>query len=404
MLFEQQLRRLRVALSCWNSGSKRFMAAIRRGAQTATSTVLLLAIASSSFTWVPILRPTATASESTAADLGPAGTAHTDIGSSGAYQTAVPIEVPTYHGLEPRLGFVYNSNSGNSWLGVGWNLSGLSTIRRASPGQGAPNYDDNDVFYLDGMELIPCTETMQSPSCKYPASASPSYKAYTTKIESFQRIAFNSAWTGSGGWHVWTKTGTKMTYEAQVSTSAIGVFAWRLASVEDTLGNKVAYSYFHDGSAPNLGEQYIYEIIYNGTLVKFYYESRPIADVVTHAIGGDLVTTRYRLKAIDVQTGSSRVRAYALKYSVSSNSSRSLLESIQQFGKDATIDEDTTLCIGVASRCQFGGVTGGTAMPELTFTTPSTSSPSWAMGIENNYSQHGFVSEHWSAMARESKL
>jgi hypothetical protein len=202
---------------------------------------------------------------------------------------------------------------------------------------------------------------MQSPSCKYPAS--PNYIAYTTKIESFQRIAFNPAWTASGGWYIWTKTGTKMTYEARVSNPALGVFAWNLARVEDTLGNKVTYSYWHDGSAPNWGEEYIYAIIYNGTLVKFYYESRPIADVLTYAIGGDLVTIRYRLKAIDVQIGNSRIRAYALKYSESSGTNRSLLESIQQFGTDAIIDNDAILCANVASGCQYGAVTGGTALP-----------------------------------------
>jgi RHS repeat-associated protein len=296
---------------------------------------------------------------------------YADVGSTGAYQTAIPIEVPPYHGLEPNLGIVYNSNGGNGWLGVGWSLSGLSTIQRTSPGKGAPNYDNNDVFYLDGMELIPCTATtMQSPSCLYPASSH--YISYTTKIESFQRIAFNPAWTGSGGWYVWTKTGTKMTYEARAYNSSVtSVFAWDLVSVEDTLGNKVTYGYWFDSSAPNWGETYIYEIGYNGTVVKFYYEIRPASDVITYANGRELLTARYRLSAIDVQTGSARVRAYALKYSGSGSTGRSLLQSVQQFGRDAIISTDATLCTGVAVRCQFGAITSGTALPAFQFQAQS---------------------------------
>jgi hypothetical protein len=87
---------------------------------------------------------------------------------TGAYQTSIPIEVPSYHGLEPNLELAYDSSADNGWLGVGWNLSGLSTIERASPRPGVPRYDLTDVFLLDGMELVPCGRVepeIQSPSC-----------------------------------------------------------------------------------------------------------------------------------------------------------------------------------------------------------------------------------------------
>src|SRR5207245_3918646 len=111
-----------------------------------------------------------------------------------------------YRDLEPPLAFVYASSSGNGWLGVGWNLAGLSFIQRTSSGRGVPSYRDDDRFFLDGMELMSCTPSMQSPSCLYPASSG--HRTYTTRIETFQRIAYDPA---VDCWYVWTKTGAKLT-------------------------------------------------------------------------------------------------------------------------------------------------------------------------------------------------
>ena len=59
----------------------------------------------------------------------------------GSFGTAVPIEVPAFHGIEPNLALSYSSSSGNGFLGLGWRLSGLSTVERASPGKGASGFD-----------------------------------------------------------------------------------------------------------------------------------------------------------------------------------------------------------------------------------------------------------------------
>jgi RHS repeat-associated protein len=308
-----------------------------------------------------------------------AGATNASASSSGDYQTAVPIAVPPYHGLQPRLSLAYNSSGRNAWLGVGWQLSGLSSIRRTSPGRGAPNYDNDDVYYLDGAELVPCTAGMQSPSCKY--RASPAYLAYTTKIESFQRIAFDPSMPG-GEWFVWNTTGTKMTYEPRTYNAASGVFTWVLKQVEDTLGNKLSYVYWYDSFPPtpgevfSLGEQYLDRIEYNGTILKFYPERRP--DAVTYAVGRDLVHMRYRLKSIDVTVGGSRARTYELTYASSSSSGSSLLKSVQQFGTDATV------CTNAASTtCSYGAVIGGTSRPATTFVAASMTATAsrWAADV-----------------------
>jgi hypothetical protein len=83
------------------------------------------------------------------------------VSPSGAATYTVPIQVPPgVGGLAPNLALVYNSQGGNGLLGVGWSLSGLSSITRcprtmAQDGvRGSVNYDLNDRYCLDGQRLI----------------------------------------------------------------------------------------------------------------------------------------------------------------------------------------------------------------------------------------------------------
>ena len=58
---------------------------------------------------------------------------------NGSYTYSIPIEVPAFRGIEPKLKLSYDSARGvrnapstGSWLGVGWKLDGLSAIERVS--------------------------------------------------------------------------------------------------------------------------------------------------------------------------------------------------------------------------------------------------------------------------------
>jgi hypothetical protein len=75
---------------------------------------------------------------------------------AGSFTQAIPIAVPAFRGLEPRIALGYSSEGGNGFLGAGWGLSGFSAIQRAKPGRGTPRYDANDIYLLDGVELLAC--------------------------------------------------------------------------------------------------------------------------------------------------------------------------------------------------------------------------------------------------------
>src|SRR5262245_20486540 len=43
---------------------------------------------------------------------------------AGSFETTVPMEVPGFHGLEPRIALAYTSEGRNGFSGVGWGLAG----------------------------------------------------------------------------------------------------------------------------------------------------------------------------------------------------------------------------------------------------------------------------------------
>ncbi len=263
----------------------------------------------------------------------------------GSFSTAVPIQVPGFHGIAPSLALTYNSSRGNGLAGVGWSLSGLSAIERASPGKGTPAYDGSDIFLLDGQELVPCVTGTISPSCDTGGT-------HATEVESYLRIKQD---TTANTWEVTGRDGTLTTYTAVMgpnTTAPANTYRWAIASVVDTHDNTVTYAWWCDGTP--VVQCYADTITYNSSTVEFHWEGRP--DPMSFAMGtGTLGNTVLRLKSIDVRTGVHQVRAYALTYPADSAATgRSLLGDVQMFGTDATLDAS-------------GTVTAGTSLPKTVF-------------------------------------
>jgi hypothetical protein len=263
--------------------------------------------------------------------------------ASGSFSQVVAIEVPAFRDLEPRLALGYSSQGRGGLAGVGWGVSGFSAIERASPGLGSPQYDASDVYVLDGRELLACTAGSTSPSCTTGGS-------HTSKDESYLKIQFDS---GTNSWTVWQRDGTRTVLTAVHGTPA-GTFTWGQTSAIDSRGNTVTYGWWKDGDPNNPDDVYPDSVTFGPYQVKLYRESRP--DAMTAGIGASrLRQTRYRLRSVLVKHESEgSIRAYKLSYNTSPLTSRSLLTSVQQYGKDVSIDTS-------------GVITSGTALPARTF-------------------------------------
>ena len=237
---------------------------------------------------------------------------------AGQANFSLPIITPPGRaGMQPQIALTYSSNNGNGFAGMGWGLN-LDSIQRSTK-RGVPKYNSTDTFILassgSSQELVEISSNQ-----------------YRTKIEGgFTKITSNS-----NSWVMTDKTG-KIYYFGLNSnsqqTNSLGTFAWYLNKVVDLKGNTLEIEYTLDQ-----GQIYPARIKYtlNGEsyayTAEFILEAR--SDITTTLRSGAAITTAKRLKEILVKYNNTLTRKYALTYSLSSSSSRSLLTTITQYGKD----------------------------------------------------------------------
>lgn len=296
---------------------------------------------------------------------------------NGDFGTAYGFEIPSFRGSGPSLGLGYASSGDNGLVGMGWALTGLTPIMRAGADRGAPKYDATDVWLLGGEQLIPCPipSLAVSPSCKTGGT-------HFTKHESYAKIVRYA----DDAWSITSLSGQIVTYGRDslfsgtysVLRSAGNV--WRVyPSVFDNrvsgTGATWGVSYISDGNwlYPDeirhglafaiLNAGWDADTIWGTTKIKFYYETRP--DAVSLSQGGN--TAAYmtkRLKSVDIQRlydavgHYTRLRAYGLSYSVGPNG-HSLLASVKQYGRNATMDAAGTLSGNTLPAVTYGYTPGG---------------------------------------------
>ncbi|HSV91494.1 MAG TPA: FG-GAP-like repeat-containing protein, partial [Desulfobacterales bacterium] len=238
----------------------------------------------------------------------------------------------------------YNSYAKNGWLGVGFGLD-LGAIQRST--KWGVDYQGRDFTAALGGgsdELVPRPDWGGA--------------MYGARIESaFTKYLFKGATTG---WEAWLKDGRRLSFGSTAASrqddpaNPARVFKWCLDRVEDANGNWMSVEYVKDR-----GEIYPARIAYAGNRglapansVLFHLEERPDWGFVFTTNFG--VATARRLKTIEVRAGGSLVRAYALSYTLSPSTGRSLLAHVQQFGTDSRI--------GAA-----GDIASGSALPPAAF-------------------------------------
>ena len=254
-----------------------------------------------------------------------------DVNASGAATYAVPIAIPPgTAGIAPTLSLNYSNQSGSGIAGLGWSLSGLSTIHRCPQtlvqdgNTHAVNYTSDDRFCLDSQRLVAIN------SGDYGANGT----EYRTEIDSFSKITSNgTAGTGPASFTVETKTGETLYYgttadsavEAQGSST---IAAWALARVNDSSTNYYTITYDENTST---GEYVVDQMQYTGNtnagvlpyqIIRFEYETRP--DTRSGYRAGSLVTSSKRLTNIVTAIGE-----YKLSYKAHTTLQPSRLDNIE---------------------------------------------------------------------------
>ena len=246
-----------------------------------------------------------------------------DVSPTGAATYSIPIQVsPGSHGVQPSLGIVYSSQSGNDILGYGFHLSGISAITRVNKSQ---YYDGaiapvkintlamtstDDGLMLDGQRLII--------NSNYSNAYSPENDPYTV-------VQFNSS---NNSFTLTSKDGTVVTYgnnsdnnNSQFYTyGGSNPYSWSITKMTDPNGNYMEYFYSRSNST---GEYFLSQIQYTGNgsnapynSVNFYYGPRSAGanDNNISYIAGQAVNQTLLLSSIKVYAQGTVSKDYEFTY------------------------------------------------------------------------------------------
>ena len=197
---------------------------------------------------------------------------------SGAATYTIPISVPPgINGVTPKIGLGYNSQSNNGSVGYGWNISGLSVIKRIPStkyhdGVEDPvDFDNLDRFSLDGQRLVIKSGT----SGVYGANETvyETEKFSNTKITSYG-VHPSGANYGPAYFKVEYPDGSKAFYGN--SSDSCSITDWAITYWENAQGVRINYTYTLTNNILN-----IISIRYGGRLespsineIQFVYKPR----------------------------------------------------------------------------------------------------------------------------------
>lgn len=242
-----------------------------------------------------------------------------------------PISVPPgINGVKPNISIVYNSQSGNSLAGYGWNISGISSITRIPStkfhdGLNNPiNFDSNDRFALDGHRLF----------AKNGAIYGANGTEYETenfsniKITSYG-VHLNGSNYGPSHFIVEYPDGSKAEYGIAVGSQS--KTTWAISSWKNPQGISIYYEYYFDNH--NL---LVSKIKYGGLInfineISFIYKDRATISYESGNVGEGLFGTKI-LSNIEVKGNNTKIRNYEILHFITSSGYEKIVSITEKNG------------------------------------------------------------------------
>lgn len=293
------------------------------------------------------------------------------VDESGSATYSIPLNIPAgIAGVQPQLGFSYNSNSGDGLMGRGWNFSGASAISRCAKNltldneQGNISHSANDRLCLNGQRLVTWgnqhdknisnnsywaagkyhTEIDNFSVVKAHGNTSQGPAAFTVETKSGEILYYGlaSSVTGSDSMGLPMNIGLKVYGGGNESSSDAFVNAgsrniakaWALKAIKDVKGNYIVFRYFEDTVN---GEHYLKEVHYTGRTdgkspfarVLLNYNDNPKI-FVGWSVGTPISMSKM-LDSVTIYQDHEVFRHYALNYFTSAVlEEKNYLESIQE--------------------------------------------------------------------------
>lgn len=273
------------------------------------------------------------------------------VSDAGAATYQIPLILPPgTAGLQPKLGLSYSSQNGNGTLGLGWIVSGLSSISRSARTRAQDEtadaiqqtksvptgiaYNKSDRFSLDGERLVLAPQSV-SISLPFDVNYGENNTVYFTEQNSFTKVIYYEPSPSTNYFRAYTKSGLIFEYgrtdnnssnsrvlsSSVVSATTVAI-QWLVNRIEDRKGNYMTFTYSQN---PATGEVYPDRIDYTGNVtagispynsVRFVYtDSRP--DPLKNVYGiRNQQKNEYnkRLNSIQIFYGTQKIREYKLTY------------------------------------------------------------------------------------------
>jgi hypothetical protein len=221
----------------------------------------------------------------------------------------IPIEVVDgINNLQPNIALNYNSASGNSLVGMGWQLAGISVISRCGSNLAEDGntigitYTYQDKYCLDGKRLILTKGTYGKANSEY-----------KTAIDSYSRIiGLGQQGQGVASFQVSTKDGKTLTFGKDTNSRLIAkhssaIHLWSISSISDSYNNTIEYTYHN---TPNIFA--IASISYSAHKINFSYQDR--LDISTGFFHNQDFSQNQRLHKIQVFANNQLKNSYTLAY------------------------------------------------------------------------------------------
>jgi RHS repeat-associated protein len=288
------------------------------------------------------------------------------VSQTGSAQYTIPIWTPPgIRGIQPNLSLTYDSHLSYGFIGPGWTLTGLSAIARCNPTyaqDGAPaplTLTLSDRFCLDGNRLrLTSSENLST----YGEAGT----TYQTEIANFSNVTANGT-SGNGPAYFTVQGKDGLTYEYGNTTDSkilpIGgstPYIWALDKVTDRAGNHMTFTYYQQGgayvplsiqyTAPSGSSSFPYQI-------NFVYTTKAANDTLSKFIAASQIQQTEQLSTITVTSSGTTVREYKLLYTMSTDTLRATLTSIQECGGSGGTD-----CLA-ATTVGYQNGTAGVASP-----------------------------------------
>lgn len=250
--------------------------------------------------------------------------------ATGAATLNIPIVVPPGRkNVQPNIALSYSSNNPNGICGVGWSVP-VSAIQRSTK-HGVPRYNILEDFVAGGEELVNIAGD------EYRARIESSFTKYVYSNTEKKWIAYDKAGTQ---YHF----GSTDTFRMVHPDNPDYIFGWYIDKVIDVYGNTITYTYEKEDNS-----LYLRDIYYTSNSkcspplnadkrIEFVYESSERPDKIDNSRAGWSAVIKRRLEKIRIYIDSNKdcawdaneaIWTYNLSYKLSTDTSRSLLDSIQ---------------------------------------------------------------------------